>query len=252
MRQQGDQLFAQREVQLSLDTRSRLQVLVSRIAVLLARPRAGTGTPSDCHRRLFSGRIGHAADDYYFLGVAARGAAAGGGPTSATPAACTIARPRACQMTCPLVWCHAGGWWCPGSRAQRARSSGRSGAVSSCSVGTPRAAAGGWSPSCPGRCVEHRPRADRSRVHPANRAAVGEWGCWSEGAQRRGRLRVSTAVDGRAGCELMARTPPGPVAPMLASAGEPPSGAAWAFEFKWDGVLNLTELLGQCRGVGCS
>jgi bifunctional non-homologous end joining protein LigD len=29
---------------------------------------------------------------------------------------------------------------------------------------------------------------------------------------------------------------PAPVAPMLASAGEPPSGPGWAFEFKWDGV----------------
>lgn len=30
--------------------------------------------------------------------------------------------------------------------------------------------------------------------------------------------------------------PPEPVAPMLASAGAPPSGPGWAFEFKWDGV----------------
>ncbi len=29
---------------------------------------------------------------------------------------------------------------------------------------------------------------------------------------------------------------PEPVAPMLASPGEPPSGPGWAFEFKWDGV----------------
>lgn len=29
---------------------------------------------------------------------------------------------------------------------------------------------------------------------------------------------------------------PEPVAPMLATAGQPPSGAGWAFEWKWDGV----------------
>ncbi len=32
---------------------------------------------------------------------------------------------------------------------------------------------------------------------------------------------------------------PKPVAPMLASPGEPPSGPGWAFEFKWDGVRAL-------------
>jgi len=34
-------------------------------------------------------------------------------------------------------------------------------------------------------------------------------------------------------------TLPEPVAPMLASAGEPPFGPGWAFEFKWDGVRTI-------------
>ncbi|HET9255256.1 MAG TPA: non-homologous end-joining DNA ligase [Pseudonocardiaceae bacterium] len=38
--------------------------------------------------------------------------------------------------------------------------------------------------------------------------------------------------------------PPEPVAPMLASAGEPPSGPDWAFEFKWDGVRAIAALGG--------
>ncbi|MDQ4103051.1 MAG: non-homologous end-joining DNA ligase [Actinomycetota bacterium] len=32
---------------------------------------------------------------------------------------------------------------------------------------------------------------------------------------------------------------------MLASAGEPPSGPGWAFEFKWDGVRAIAALAGQ-------
>jgi ATP dependent DNA ligase domain len=35
-------------------------------------------------------------------------------------------------------------------------------------------------------------------------------------------------------------TLPEPVAPMLASAGEPPFGPGWAFESKWDGVRIIT------------
>ena len=38
---------------------------------------------------------------------------------------------------------------------------------------------------------------------------------------------------------------PKPVAPMLASAGEPPSGPGWAFEFKWDGVRALAAAAGD-------
>ncbi|MGH3788475.1 MAG: non-homologous end-joining DNA ligase [Pseudonocardiaceae bacterium] len=38
---------------------------------------------------------------------------------------------------------------------------------------------------------------------------------------------------------------PEPVAPMLASAGEPPSGPGWAFEFKWDGVRAIAAVAGQ-------
>jgi bifunctional non-homologous end joining protein LigD len=45
------------------------------------------------------------------------------------------------------------------------------------------------------------------------------------------------------------RTPrfklPEPVAPMLASAGEPPSGLGWAFEFKWDGVRVIAAATGE-------
>jgi bifunctional non-homologous end joining protein LigD len=38
---------------------------------------------------------------------------------------------------------------------------------------------------------------------------------------------------------------PEPVAPMLASAGEPPSGPGWAFEFKWDGVRTIAAVVGD-------
>jgi bifunctional non-homologous end joining protein LigD len=38
---------------------------------------------------------------------------------------------------------------------------------------------------------------------------------------------------------------PEPVAPMLASAGEPPSGPGWAFEFKWDGVRAIAAAAGE-------
>ncbi|MDQ2879774.1 MAG: non-homologous end-joining DNA ligase [Actinomycetota bacterium] len=38
---------------------------------------------------------------------------------------------------------------------------------------------------------------------------------------------------------------PKPVAPMLASPGEPPSGPGWAFEFKWDGVRALAATAGD-------
>jgi bifunctional non-homologous end joining protein LigD len=38
---------------------------------------------------------------------------------------------------------------------------------------------------------------------------------------------------------------PKPVAPMLASAGEPPSGPGWAFEFKWDGVRAIAAAAGE-------
>jgi bifunctional non-homologous end joining protein LigD len=38
---------------------------------------------------------------------------------------------------------------------------------------------------------------------------------------------------------------PQPVAPMLASAGEPPSGPGWAFEFKWDGVRAVAAAAGD-------
>ncbi|MFY9807072.1 MAG: non-homologous end-joining DNA ligase [Pseudonocardiaceae bacterium] len=38
---------------------------------------------------------------------------------------------------------------------------------------------------------------------------------------------------------------PQPVAPMLATAGEPPSGPGWAFEFKWDGVRALAATAGD-------
>jgi bifunctional non-homologous end joining protein LigD len=37
---------------------------------------------------------------------------------------------------------------------------------------------------------------------------------------------------------------PAPVAPMLASAGRPPAGPGWAFEFKWDGVRAVTAVAG--------
>lgn len=43
----------------------------------------------------------------------------------------------------------------------------------------------------------------------------------------------------------MTRTPPKPVAPMLALAGEPPSGPGWAFEFKWDGVRAIAAAAGD-------
>jgi len=38
---------------------------------------------------------------------------------------------------------------------------------------------------------------------------------------------------------------PEPVAPMLASVGEPPSGPGWALEFKWDGVRALAAVAGD-------
>jgi bifunctional non-homologous end joining protein LigD len=38
---------------------------------------------------------------------------------------------------------------------------------------------------------------------------------------------------------------PEPVAPMLACAGAPPSGAGWAFEFKWDGVRAIAAVAGD-------
>jgi bifunctional non-homologous end joining protein LigD len=38
---------------------------------------------------------------------------------------------------------------------------------------------------------------------------------------------------------------PPAVAPMLATAGEPPSGPGWAFEFKWDGVRAVTAVSGD-------
>ncbi|HXT44776.1 MAG TPA: non-homologous end-joining DNA ligase [Pseudonocardiaceae bacterium] len=38
---------------------------------------------------------------------------------------------------------------------------------------------------------------------------------------------------------------PGPVAPMLASAGVAPSGPGWAFEFKWDGVRAIAAVAGD-------
>jgi bifunctional non-homologous end joining protein LigD len=38
---------------------------------------------------------------------------------------------------------------------------------------------------------------------------------------------------------------PSPVSPMLASAGQPPAGPGWAFEFKWDGVRAVTAVAGE-------
>jgi bifunctional non-homologous end joining protein LigD len=38
---------------------------------------------------------------------------------------------------------------------------------------------------------------------------------------------------------------PPPVLPMLATAGEPPAGAGWSFEFKWDGVRAVTAVAGE-------
>ncbi|MDQ3760827.1 MAG: non-homologous end-joining DNA ligase [Actinomycetota bacterium] len=38
---------------------------------------------------------------------------------------------------------------------------------------------------------------------------------------------------------------PEPVAPMLALAGEPPSGPRWGFEFKWDGVRVIAAVAGE-------
>jgi hypothetical protein len=38
---------------------------------------------------------------------------------------------------------------------------------------------------------------------------------------------------------------PQPVAPMLASASEPPSGLGWVFEFKWDGVRAIAAATGD-------
>ncbi|HZE02011.1 MAG TPA: non-homologous end-joining DNA ligase [Pseudonocardiaceae bacterium] len=43
----------------------------------------------------------------------------------------------------------------------------------------------------------------------------------------------------------MTTTLPEPVAPMLATAGEPPSGPGWAFEFKWDGVRTVAAAAGD-------
>jgi bifunctional non-homologous end joining protein LigD len=56
----------------------------------------------------------------------------------------------------------------------------------------------------------------------------------------------------RAGCEVMTTTRselPEPVAPMLATAGEPPSGPGWAFEFKWDGVRAVAAAAGDQVGL---
>lgn len=38
---------------------------------------------------------------------------------------------------------------------------------------------------------------------------------------------------------------PGPVAPMLATVGDPPAGPGWAVEFKWDGVRAVTAVAGD-------
>jgi bifunctional non-homologous end joining protein LigD len=38
---------------------------------------------------------------------------------------------------------------------------------------------------------------------------------------------------------------PAPVAPMLATAGDPPTDPGWAFEFKWDGVRAVTAVAGD-------
>ena len=38
---------------------------------------------------------------------------------------------------------------------------------------------------------------------------------------------------------------PEPVRPMLASAGQPPSGPGWALEFKWDGVRAIAAVTGE-------
>lgn len=38
---------------------------------------------------------------------------------------------------------------------------------------------------------------------------------------------------------------PEPVVPMLASAGDPPSGPGWAYEFKWDGVRAIAAVAGD-------
>jgi bifunctional non-homologous end joining protein LigD len=38
---------------------------------------------------------------------------------------------------------------------------------------------------------------------------------------------------------------PEPMAPMLATAGAPPSGPGWAFEFKWDGVRAIAAVAGD-------
>jgi bifunctional non-homologous end joining protein LigD len=43
----------------------------------------------------------------------------------------------------------------------------------------------------------------------------------------------------------MTTTLPEPVAPMLATADEPPSGPGWAFEFKWDGVRAVAAAAGD-------
>jgi bifunctional non-homologous end joining protein LigD len=45
----------------------------------------------------------------------------------------------------------------------------------------------------------------------------------------------------------MAPTPPlpPPVSPMLATAGDPPAGPGWTFEFKWDGVRAVTAVAGD-------
>ena len=37
---------------------------------------------------------------------------------------------------------------------------------------------------------------------------------------------------------------PPPVSPMLATAGRPPAGPGWAFEFKWDGVRAIVGAAG--------
>ncbi|MBP2370663.1 non-homologous end-joining DNA ligase [Pseudonocardia parietis] len=38
---------------------------------------------------------------------------------------------------------------------------------------------------------------------------------------------------------------PAPLSPMLAVAGDPPTGAGWAFEFKWDGIRAVVAVAGD-------
>jgi bifunctional non-homologous end joining protein LigD len=81
-----------------------------------------------------------------------------------------------------------------------------------------------------------RPRAPAAASPPLEERPPGHPLGWSSvrGGGGSGRLRV---VD---------PTPPlpQPVSPMLATAGEPPEGPGWAFEFKWDGVRAVTGVAG--------